>query len=402
MMERSVVRPGTSGELSEFIGDAAGDARKLEIRGGGTKASIGGSSRAAQIIDMGGFDNVVDYDPAELVLTVGAGMPLATVQELVARERQMLAFDPFDFGPIFGSAAGRSTIGGVVAAGLAGSRRLSAGSVRDHLLGFEAVSGRGERLVGGAKVVKNVTGYDLSKIMCGSWGRLVALTQVTLKVLPSGREQASCLLEGLSAAIAVQAMAKAMGSQAEVSAAAHLPPRQPGDCSRTVLRVEGFEASVEARCRMLENALREFGPLQTLPAAQADELWADLRTLAPLADHPTLWRINVAPSRGAAVVQALEMHAARWLFDWAGGLIWLSYGHAGLRADELDARANAVRAAATHHGGHALLVRANEELRARVPALQPLDANVAALESRVRRAFDPNGVFESGRFSHAN
>ena len=196
------MRPTTIAQLADIVAQAAADGRKLELRGGGTKAGVGGP-REAEIIDMTGFGDVIDYDPAELVLTVGGGTPLAEIEALIAQRGQMLAFEPHGDG---------ATIGGVLAAGVAGSRRLSRGGARDHLLGFKAVSGRGEAFTGGAKVVKNVTGYDLPKVMCGSWGRLAALAEVTLKVLPAPPEILTLAVEDLDALAAVARMSRAMGS----------------------------------------------------------------------------------------------------------------------------------------------------------------------------------------------
>jgi glycolate oxidase FAD binding subunit len=391
MAAATILRPGSAGDLSDAIADAARKGIRLEILGGGSKADVGATVRDARALDMAGFAGVIDYDPAELILTVGAGTKLAEVEALVAAEGQMLAFDPFDHGPIFGRPAGAATIGGIVAAGVAGSRRLSRGGVRDHLLGFEGVSGRGERFVAGGKVVKNVTGYDLPKLMCGSWGRLAALTQLTLKVLPTGRTSATRLIEGLSPEQARIAMARALGSRADISAAAHFP----GSPAITALRIEGFGPSVEARSAMVDELLAEHGPVRPASEEQAAALWESLRTLAPLGAECPLWRVNVTPSQGPAIVAALEPHGARWLFDWAGGLVWL-----GFQGDP-----ELVRAAATRVGGHATLIRAPEELRARVPALHPPAPGVAALEARIRRAFDPAGIFETGRFldtPHAN
>ncbi len=385
-MTQARIRPSSVDELIEIIADAAAGGGKLEIVGGCSKADIG-APREAALLDMSAFAGIVDYDPAELVLTVGAATPLSEIQALVAQSGQMLAFDPFDHGPLFGKPAGAATLGGVIGAGVSGSARLSRGAARDHLLGFQGVSGRGEAFVGGAKVVKNVTGYDLPKIMTGSWGRMVALTEVTVKVLPRGRESLTLVLDGLDPIRAQAAMARAMGSQADVAAAAHLP----GPPTLTALRLDGFGPSIAARRAMLDLTLAEAGALRALSGGEADALWNSLRTLDPLADSRPLWRINTAPSQANAVIAALEMLDARWLMDWAGGLIWLT----------LDGNAAAIRAAAAAAGGHATLVRAPEALRATVPALHPQSPGVMALESRVRRAFDPAGVFETGRFLDA-
>ncbi|GFE83435.1 2-hydroxy-acid oxidase [Steroidobacter agaridevorans] len=383
----SVLTPTTSDDLSDAIADAARSGTRLAIAGGGSKTEIGKPSNAVRL-DMRGFAGIIDYDPPELVLTVGAGTPLSEVESLVAAHGQMLAFEPWDHGPLFGKPAGAATIGGVVAARVAGSGRLTRGGARDHLLRFEAISGKGERFVGGAKVVKNVTGYDLPKLMAGSWGRLAAMTQLTLKVLPRPRASATMVIYGLSPVRAHAAMARAMSSHAEVSAAAHIPKVSGAERSTTALCIQGFEPSVAARCALLIDVLRDHGTLHTLPAAEAESFWRAVREVTPLASSKTLWRIDVAPSTGPAIVDAFESLGARWLFDWAGGLIWLAF----------DGDAGRVRPAAERAGGHAMLVRAPEAMRTVVPAHHPRVPAVAALEFRVRRAFDPHGIFETGRF----
>jgi glycolate oxidase FAD binding subunit len=366
----TVLRPADLTELSAAIADAAAGGARLMIRGGGSKDGIGRDSAAATL-DMRGFSGMVDYDPAELVLTARAGTPIADIAALVGERDQHLAFDPLDPGPLFGRDAGQATLGGAVASGLSGSLRLAHGAVRDHVLGFEGVSGRGEVFVAGGRVVKNVTGFDLSKLVAGSWGRLVALTSITIKVLPRPRVDRTLRLAGLDPRRAVAAMASAMGSPAEVSAAAHLPEEA------TLFRLRGFAGSVAAREALLRDRLADFGTLEADAAAS----WSPTRL------DGTLWRVHIAPSRAASLVERLEPTGARWWFDWAGALVWLACEDAG-----------AVRAAADAAGGHAMLVRAAPGLRGSVAALHPPSPGVAALEERVRRSFDPAGVFETGRF----
>ena len=378
-MTNADLRPG-EGAIIAAIAQAVADGGKLAITGGGSKAGQG-ASVAAPVLPLAPLSGVVDYDPAELVLTVRPGTPLAEVQALVAAERQMLAFEPFDHGPIFGTGAGRATIGGVIAAGVAGSRRVSAGGARDHLLGFRAVSGRAEAFVGGAKVVKNVTGYDLPKLATGIWGRLFALTELTVKVLPRPETAVTIAVFGLDPGNAVRAMALAMGSQCDVAAAAHCPA-VGGRAAITALRLEGFEPSVVARGHLLETLLAAFGEASALPDDLATAFWADLQTLRPLGPERPLWRINLPPGAAPALINGLD---GDWVLDWAGGLVWV--------ASNADPRALAQAG-----GGHATLVRGPEALRAMVPTFHPQSPGLAALETRVRRAFDPAGVFETGRF----
>ena len=372
--------PTCEQDVADAVADALRDGVRLAIAGGGSKAAIGAPAEARPL-PMSGLRGVVDYDPAELVLTVRPGTPLREIEALVAGEGQRLAFDPFDHGPVFGQPAGAATIGGVAAAGVSGSQRVSAGAVRDHLLGFRAVSGRGEAFAAGGKVVKNVTGFDLPKLAAGSWGRLFALTELTLKVLPRPRESRTLMLAGLSDEQAVHAMSRAMGSQADVAAAAHLPGRA------TILRVQGFGPSVAARRAMLDAVLADFGRPVALPSDDADAMWAALRTLSPLGGERPLWRISIAPSRACAAIAPFRDEAA-CLFDWAGGLIWAA----------TQAEPGALRAAVSAAGGHAMLVRADAPMRAAVPTFHPASSGMAALETRVRRAFDPMGLFETGRF----
>ncbi|MBO9603735.1 MAG: FAD-binding protein [Novosphingobium sp.] len=379
--------PSCEHDIADAVADALRDRAKLSIAGGGSKAGIG-RRVVARELPMTGLSGVIDYDPAELVLTVRPGTPLAELVSLLAAKSQFFAFDPFDHGPIFGLAAGSATIGGIVSAGVAGSGRISGGSARDHLLGFRAVSGRAEIFAAGGKVVKNVTGFDLSKLAAQSWGRLFALTELTLKVMPRPPEQVTLVLPGLTDADAVRAMSVAMGSQAEVAAAAHFPAAVRDSESATILRIHGFGPSVAARQRMLEELLAGFGRLWAARTDEACGMWESLATLAPLGAASPLWRISVRPRRAAEVAGDFSDRDSAWMFDWAGGLIWLA----------TDADPQFVREAAARRGGHATLVRANDATGDVAPAFHPPAPGIAALEQRVRAAFDPSGVFQTGRF----
>ncbi|MDF8334611.1 FAD-binding protein [Novosphingobium cyanobacteriorum] len=367
-----MLEPRDAQDLRQIVADAASQGRKLELRGGGTRAGFG-APREVEVVSLRQIAGVVDYDPAELVLTVRPGTPLADVQALVAGQGQMLAFEPW------GDAD--ATIGGTVAASVAGSRRVTAGSARDHLLGLTAISGRGESFVAGAKVVKNVTGYDLPKLMAGSWGRLGAMIELTLKVLPRPRVTATMLATGLPPRAAHAAMACALGSNAEVSAAAHL------STGETLLRVAGFAPSVEARCMALPALMAGHCPLQRLTEEEAAPLWQRAMTGAEL-QGSVRWKVHLPPARAPELLERLAPLGAGWAMDWGGGLVWVT----------LDDPGTQVRDAAAALGGEATLIAAPQDMRATVPALQPRAAGVMALEQRVRRAFDPAGVFATGRF----
>jgi len=377
-------RPKSAAEVLALVADANAAGRRLEVVGGGTKRSIGAVTGAEAILSLAGLGKVIDYAPEELVLTAQAGTKLSVLEALVAAEGQMLPFEPPHLTGLLGS-KGEPTLGGVLAANLSGPRRIRAGAARDHFLGFEAVTGRGEAVKAGGKVVKNVTGYDLSKLMAGSWGALAVLTEVTIKVLPAGRTEVTLLFFGLDDQRACEAMSLAMNAPVELSAAAHIPPavaaRPPlkGEMAVTALRLEGFTASVAARAESLGAALKPFGRLELLDAEHSREFWTQVREAQAFhGDCRPLWRISVPPATGWRVREALAGEA---LYDWAGGLVWL------LSEDDPSTLRAAVRAL----GGHATCYRGH------APAFEPLAGPLADLTGRVKAAFDPKGVLNPGR-----
>jgi glycolate oxidase FAD binding subunit len=393
------LQPRDDKDVEAAVGWALGEGKTLEVRGRGSKRGFGRPSQTDLTLDLSGLTGVTLYEPEELVLSAKVGTPLAEIEALVAAQGQQLAFEPMDYGPIFGRQRGEGTIGGALAANLSGPRRLKAGAARDHFLGVSAVSGRGETFKSGGRVVKNVTGYDLCKLLAGSFGTLAAMTHVTIKTLPRPETEQTVFIHGLEDTAAVQAMSAAMNSSAEVSAAAHLPHRiaerviaAPG--SVTAFRLEGVHPSVQHRKRLLETL---FGTrtLSSLQEEQSRAFWLDIRDASPFAsagDQRALWRISTAPAKGAAVTAAIEEKSGAELFyDWAGGLVWAALAPAD------DAGAAAVRAAVRAAGGHATLVRAPAALRASVDVFQPQEPVLAALTKRVKESFDPKGVLNPGR-----
>lgn len=367
-------KPQNAKETCEIIAASLSRGSKLEIVGGGTRVDFGAPDRQAECLTMQAISGILEYDPAELVLTAKAGTKLAEINAEVAARGQALAFEPW------GQAS--STIGGVVVAGIAGSGRVSKGGVRDHLLGFEAVSGRAEVFRAGAKVVKNVTGYDLPKLVCGSWGRLVALTEVTLKVLPCPPESITLCWRGLADEAAFALMREAMRQPADVAAAAHCPG------AYSLVRLDGFGPSVAARKTSLRTVLAIYGVPETLSREDAAPFWAGVQGGALLPVTLPLWRLHLPPRLALAAIMPLLALGGEYVADWAGGLIWLALaGH----EDE-------IRQCAAQAGGYATLIRASAEIRARVPALHPQSPGIEALSRRVRQAFDPLGVFATNRF----
>src|SRR5262245_46461095 len=246
------LKPHAARDVEEAVQWAQSRGAALELVGGGSKRVIGRPAQTDLTLDLSGLSGVILYEPEELVLSAQAGTPLDEIEVLLAAKGQHLAFEPIDYGPLLGGAPSRGTIGGVLAANLCGPRRIAAGAARDHFLGFEAVSGRGETFKSGGRVVKNVTGYDVSKLIAGSWGTLAALTTVTIKTLPRPQTQATVAVSGLDDATAVRAMGAAMATSCDVSGAAHLPDAVAlriglgvaANRSLTLLRLEGVAPSV--------------------------------------------------------------------------------------------------------------------------------------------------------------
>jgi glycolate oxidase FAD binding subunit len=380
------------------------NARKapFAIAGAGTKRRLGRHAPQPQELSTRALAGVTLYEPEELVLSARAGTLLREIEELLDAHHQQLAFEPMDYAPLLGGATKSATIGGVIAVNASGPRRIKAGAARDHLLGFHCVTGRGEIVKSGGRVMKNVTGYDLSKLVCGSYGTLALLTDVTLKVLPKPETEQTLLVLGLDEAQSLAALRRASGTPNEVSSFAMLPSGAAplGFDNAALLRIEGPEISVATRRDALIAALRDSGArFETLLRPESAAFWASRRDAAPIAAYAgQVWRVSVAPTDGFKVTEALRRAGAPILthfYDWAGGLIWLCLESAA------HAHATIVRAAVDACGGHATLIRASDETRARVDVFHPQPAPLAALTKRVKESFDPAHILERGRMREA-
>jgi glycolate oxidase FAD binding subunit len=385
----TTLAPRDAKELQQAVEWALNEGVTLDVRGGGSKLRLGKPMTCDQVLDLSGLSGIVDYAPEELVITLRAGTPLREVEVLLAQRNQMLAFEPPDLGPLLGRAAGEGTLVGAVMGNFAGPRRLSAGAARDHLLGVSGVNGRGEAFKSGGRVMKNVTGYDLSKLLAGSWGTLAVLDQVSVKVLPAPDQTATLLLKGLNDGAAVKAMCAAVGSPHDVSGAAHVR-------GTTALRVEGVTPSVQARLKGLRELLADSAAaMEELDTLASRAFWREVRDAAPL-DAGTnwiVWRLSCPPSEGPALVSRIRTQRPelKVIYDWSGGLVWLAL------PPSADADHAMVRAAFGGTGGHATLIRAPEAVRAAVPVFQPQSPALAALAQRVKESFDPKGLFNPGR-----
>ncbi|WP_074221725.1 FAD-binding protein [Rhodovulum sp. ES.010] len=394
--------PGTEAKLAEAVAGARGP---LRILGGGTRPV--GAPVEGDDLSVAGLAGVELYEPGALTLVVRAGTPLAEVERLLAAEGQRLAFEPMDHRRLLGT-AGIPTIGGVVAANVSGPRRLQAGACRDALLGVRFVDGRGQVIRNGGRVMKNVTGYDLVKLMAGSRGTLGLLTEVAFKVLPAPESVATVTLHGAPSGRAFDAMTRAMKSPFEVSGAAWVPAEK-----RVHLRIEGFAGSVAYRAERMTALLRDLGEVTVERGAEETAgLWRAIRDATALAGCAYVWRVSMAPGAMPAGLMADLDRTADLdrLFDWAGGLCWIGMSEAQAAAyAPLYGADDPMSGAARFHrdlqeamadpelgGGHATLVKAPEALRATVPVFQPDAAPLAALARGLRAQFDPRGILNPG------
>ncbi|MCC5987619.1 MAG: FAD-binding protein [Pararhodobacter sp.] len=365
------MRPEDEAALAEAVRAAEGP---LTVRGGGTRPV--GRPLAGQVLETGALAGIRHYEPAALVVVAAAGTQLEELEAALAAEGQLLPFEPMDHRALCGT-EGAPSLGGMVAANASGPRRVRAGACRDSLIGVRFVDGTGTVVANGGRVMKNVTGYDLVKLMAGSWGTLGVLSEVAFKLLPVPETEETLVLPELAPDQAVAAMAAALGSPFEVSGAAHLPD------GRTLLRLEGFSASVSYRGAELARLLGRFGTARRLEREESAASWRGVRDVVGFQGKPgDVWRLSVKPSEAPELAARAGGEA---LFDCGGGLVWL------LLPEGTD-----LRARLGPFTGHATLIRASDATRLAIAPFQPQPAPLAALASGLRARFDPRGILNPG------
>lgn len=362
--------PSTEDDISELVRSANSP---LHILGGNTRGIAPAPGTTS--LSTEGLAGISLYEPGALTMVARAGTRLSEVEAALMQENQRLAFEPADWRGLL-STTGEPTIGAVVAANISGPRRVQAGAARDATLGVRFVDGTGAIIKNGGRVMKNVTGYDLVKLLCGSWGTLGILTEVALKVLPVPETSATLIIGPLNVQNAVTAMTWVLGSPYDVTGAARMPD------GRVFVRVEGFAASVAYRLGQLVSRISPLGEVVVeRDAAQSEALWHAIRDVEPFHDRPgDVWRISVKPGDAPALVSRID---ADVLLDWGGGLIW------AIVPEGTD-----LRSLAAPYAGHATLVRSAN--LAGIPRFEPEHPSVAALTKTLRARFDPRGLFNPG------
>jgi glycolate oxidase FAD binding subunit len=386
----------TEDDLRQTVAQAAESHTPLRLRGAGTKQGMLGPVQEARTVSTLGHAGISLYSPKELVISLRAGTTVATAESALAEFGQHLISEPPDLSGLLGT-SGAQTIGGLVAANLSGPRRVAWGATRDHVLGIRAIDGRAQVIRSGGRVLKNVTGLDLCKLLTGSHGTLGLITEITFKVLPAPESTGSVVLTGLDPARAVAALSAALGSPWSVSAAAYLPAdaaaRLGFPDTATLCRIEDFAQFTAYRLGRLRDHLAPLGPADLLDDEESRRVWRAVRDASPLPVTPqdAIWRVSVRPSAGPLVAETLSRQlGARYFLDWGGGLVWLAAPHS-------EAAHDAVCAAARASTGTWMLLRAPSVLRTQVAVIPPEPPPLAAIAARVKHALDPHGIFNPGR-----
>ncbi len=382
-MALRVLKPDTEADVATAIRDAARAATSLAIEGNGSKRALGRTIAAETVLKLSGLTGITMYEPDELVFTARAGTTLEEIEAVLAARGQCLGFEPGDCGPLWGAPKGQATIGGIVAAGNSGPRRFAAGAARDHLLGFTAINGNGERFKAGGRVVKNVTGYDLPKLAAGSFGTLFVMTELTLRALPKGAASSVLAIEGLDPTEGLRVLRSIAASPFEPTGLAYRPAVQAQ--SLTLIRLDGQPDGVKARqdelCRTLAPGARALEPERGIQMFRA---LADIHTMFDA--ETSIWRVSVPSTRAHEAVAKLA--PTNWFADCAGGVLWFEFA---------QTNAEHIHRTVLELGGHATIYRAPHALRDVADIFPPRDKATMALTLQLKKAFDPARILNPGR-----
>lgn len=397
--------PNDEQELVDMISDIKDAKKSIRIRGGGSRLSLGQEINCDLNIALPQMSGIVDYDPGALSLVVQAGTKISEIEQKLDEAGQRLAFEPMDHRSLLGSENTEPTIGGVVACGISGPRRLQVGACRDFLLGVRFVNGKGELIKNGGQVMKNVTGYDLVKFLCGSHGTLGVLTELSFKTSPKPEVENTLVISGLTDEEAIEVMTKTLGQPLDISGAAHVPKAISSDEAHTYLRIEGLETVVARRMTILQNMLStQFAITNTqkLDTTESQKIWKGIRDVSSLLQNSSIkdteivWKISIKPNCAARFMDKVKekLQVQNYYYDWSGGCIWLLINE----GEGQNANANAVqiRNTLSEFGGHATLVKASAQIRKTVPVFQPEVPALTTLAEKVRLGFDPHKILNPG------
>ena len=405
----SIEYPQNEREVSNFIKKFYKSNIPIELVGTGSKRRIGKPLQCAKVLSLSKISGIIEYLPEELYIKVKACTPIKNIEEELKKNKQQLAFEPIDFGNLLNGKSDYGTAAGQVACNISGSRRFKVGSVRDHVLGFRGVNGRGEIIKSGGVVVKNVTGYDLSKLICGSYGTLVALTEITFKVLPAPEESKTLVIHSQKIEAATDFLDRAISSSNDISGAIYLPadPKISGcvmniektfklndlkqEGSMTAIRIEGSKKSTDQRIRNLINELKinNFS-ISILESYQSEIFWNKVKSLEFfLSSKNSILRVVVPPSESVNLVYQFS-NKFKYYLDWGGALIWVE-------AFELsEGMFESIRSKVVKLGGYVTMIK-NSDFLPYVEDVFTINRDRFNISQNIKKSFDPKRILNPGK-----
>ena len=405
----SIEYPQNESEVSNSIKKFYKSNIPIELIGTGSKRKIGKPLQCAKILNLSKLNEIIEYLPEELYIKVKASTSIKQIEEELKKNKQQLAFEPIDFGYLLNGKSDYGTAAGQVSCNISGPRRFKVGSVRDHVLGFRGVNGRGEIIKSGGVVVKNVTGYDLCKLICGSYGTLVALTEITFKVLPSPEESKTLVIHNQKLEFAADFLDQAISSSNDISGAIFLPkePEVHGcvmniektfklndlkhEGSITAIRIEGSRNSINQRFKNLIKELKIINfDLSTLEAYQSEIFWNKVKSLEFFSNSKnSILRIVIPPSECVKLVYQFS-HKYKYYFDWGGALMWME---AFQLSEEIF---ESIRKKVVKLGGYVTMIK-NSDYLPYVDDVFTINRDRFNISQNIKKSFDPKGILNSGK-----
>ena len=398
---QNIFNPSSREEIAEIIRNCYKKNIPLEINGSKSKNKIGRNFQAEKTLDLTSYSGIIDYKPEELYIKVKAGTPINSIIEELDKHDQQLAFEPVDFGFLFNGKSNNGTIGGVISCNFAGPRRFKVGSARDHLLGFQGINGKGEIIKSGGTVVKNVTGYDLCKLISGSFGTLSVLTELSVKVLPKPQSSKTLIINNPHIKKAIEYLGTALSSSSDPSGGVFYPEQFDqsftfNDLTHkgalTAIRIEGPSNSVDHR---IKNLSTELGLLENeysiLESVQTKIFWNKTKNLEIFSNSKkNLLRIVVPISETLSVLQKLKPYEINYFLDWGGSLIWAELEKISLKI------LREIKDLTQQHSGYFTIIKVEDDLKASADIFT-IDPIKYKISEKIKKSFDPKRIFNPGK-----
>lgn len=397
----TIFKPNSENEISEFVKFCNQKNIPIEIKGSGSKSNIGRNFQSEKTIDLSGYSGIIKYEPEELYIKVKSGTPINEISRELEKHNQQLAFEPTDFGYIFNGKSNPGTIGGTMACNFSGPRRFKSGSVRDHVLGVKIITGRGDSVKSGGTVVKNVTGYDLSKIITGSYGTLAVISEISIKVLPKPPSIKSLIIHNAQLKKSLDYLNIALSSSSDISGAVFYPEYfnekfKLNDLVNkgplTALRVEGVSSSIDDRVQKL---IDELGLLRDeinfLNDEQSRIFWSNTRDLKVFSNtDKNLIRIVTPPSETLNIINSLKKISSRYFIDWGGNLIWMEIEkiNASIIKD--------INIMTDKANGYFTIIKLDDSLKAGLDVFK-IDPIKFKISEKIKKSFDPKRILNPGK-----